>query len=196
MILGEKQYRLTLLGGEEIEFWSLSASTADQVYSTICINNDNPLYTEYLFNLITKNKYVNEDLQAGILSLTIFLSLKTSGIIKEPKDLPNVYDEARNKVSSNIFYAIYAEILKTFNTYKLEELKKKTTKEIFELLALSERVSGNQLFDTDKMRQSIETPGAPVTKQKGVKSITADEIDLIKNILANEEAKAGDFPGY
>lgn len=194
MVFGEKEYKLTLLGGEEFVFSTLSAAAADQAYSTIKLNNDNPEYTEYLFNMLTGNRYKGQELQAGIPILVIFLCLKTSGIIKTVKDLPDIYEEARDGIQNNIFYSLYAEIIKAFHTYKLEELKKKTTKELFELVALSEKITGNDIFDLDKMRKSLSGDAPTAPKQKGVASVTKDELDLINSILANEEERSGGMP--
>jgi hypothetical protein len=194
MILGSKKYRLTLFDGSTIEFHSMSAETADLVYSSLQVSQENPEYIEYIFHRLTENKYNLDDLNSGTILLVIYLSIKVSGLLKEAIDLPNLIEKSREQVANSVFFTLYSIIAKACPQYKLEDLQTKTVTELFTLLAFAERVAGGLLFDTKKLRKSLEEQAQQVVsdipKKKGVEAVSREDIDQIKNILALEEVRA------
>ena len=107
---------------------------------------------------------------------------------REIIDIPLLIEESRSKIAANIFYKIYSKISKIFPQYKLSELKSLTITEMLELLAYTESVLGEQLFDTVKMKELAGQTNQTVTQRKGIAAITSDEIELLKGIIAREEA--------
>ena len=193
MNISSRSYKLELLDGTTIEFHLLSAQTAESVFAAIQKFDDKPDYIEFLFNKLTKDKYDIETLFAGVPSLVIYSSLIKSGIIKDVESLISIIENSREDISSNVYFSIYSNICSVFPQYKLEELKEKTINELFELFAFTEKVAGKQLFDTAKMKASIDTPAGPA-KKKGVASVTQDEIALLQSILSHEEISCGGMP--
>lgn len=197
MDISNKKYRLELLDGGTIEFNLLSAQSADNVFAAIQQFDDQPEYVEFLFNKLTDNKYDINTLHAGIPALVIYLCIIKSGVIKSPLSLIEIIEAGRSAISDNVYFSIYSSISQILPLYKLEELKQKTVNELFELFVYAEKVSGKPLFDTDKMRLSLSDTNSSktgVVKKKGLASVSADEIDLLKSLLATEEKYAGGMP--
>jgi hypothetical protein len=196
MQLSHKQYSFQTEGIEEIKFNLLSAVSADNTFATIQKLDDNPDYIEYLFNFITSNKYDISQFPSGIPLLIIYGCIKLSGYFKSQLDLPNIIDLYRETSKKSLFYNIYKYIASVFPQYRLEELKALSTNELFELFVFAEDTCGKQFFDTNKMRKVFdeETRTISPKSKKGIASVTADELDLLKQILDNEEAKYQGLP--
>ena len=197
MDLSTKKYKVELLEGGFIEFNLLSAQAADNIYAAIQQFDDQPEYIEFLFNKLTDNKYDINTLHAGIPSLVIYSCIIKSGIIKSPTSLIDIIESGRTALADNVYFSIYSSISQVLPLYKLDELKQKTVNELFELFVYAEKVSGKQLFDTDKMRKSLEenpTDRTGVVKKKGLASVSKDEIEMLQQYLATEERYAGGMP--
>lgn len=181
-----------------IEFRLLSAQEANRLFSIIEHNEDNAYFIEEIFHLVTESKYDISTFPVGIINTTIYASLKTSGYFKDPLDLPNTIDSNREKVKSSTFYLIYSEISKILPSYKLEELKLKSSNELIELFAYAELVAGTPLFDTEKLRKALEAEANPksVSAKTGVAGVTQDELDLLKGILDQEEFQSQGMWNY
>lgn len=194
----KRRFKLSLDDSTEIIFRTLSAAEADSIYTIIDMYVENPLYIEQIFNTITESKYNIEDMSAGLPLIVIYTSLKSSGFFKETIDLPNIIESSREKIKSNAFFSIYSSISKVLPSYKLSELKEFSVNELFELFAYAEKVSGVQLFDTDKMKKEIEAEMSPHTQavKKGVSGVTKDELELLQNILNQEEFQFQGLPHY
>lgn len=188
MKLSDKKYKFDAVGFGEVTFRLLPAAEADQAYSIIKSSNDNPISIEYIFTEITESKYDIDTLPAGLPVIIVYACLKSSGYFREIIDIPLLIEESRSKIAANIFYKIYSKISKIFPQYKLSELKSLTITEMLELLAYTESVLGEQLFDTVKMKELAGQTNQTVTQRKGIAAITSDEIELLKGIIAREEA--------
>lgn len=177
-----------------IEFSSISAEFAERVYSAIQKEN-NPYFLEYIFNKITSDKYALENLEAGIIINVIFSALKLSGTVKEPIDVPERIEYAREVFSSGLYNSIFSSIARVLPNYKLSELKMMTFNELIETLVFAEKVSGKEIFDTKKLKDSFSEFSQPKTttsSRKGVSAISQDQIDFLKQML-NKEENEGPF---
>lgn len=186
-----KQYKYVAVDGTEIVFRLLSAEESDRVIQVV--SQRNPFVDEYLFNLITDNKYKVNDLLAGIIPTVISISLKVSGVLKTRIDFPKKIDSFRASMDDNAYYILYATIIKAQPSYNLEELKKKTLMEILELFTFSELVIGKQVIDTKKIYQMIDDENK-VKPTKGIKSVTPEELEALKIALGSEEGYGGTPP--
>jgi len=184
-----KYYKIPSMDGEDIIFRLISAEEADRFIFSLK-QEDNPYIEEYIFNLITDNKYVNKegqlDILAGIVPLTIYTSLKLSGVLNKKMDFPDIIERYRKVMSTNTYYPIYGKIISLQNGYTLDALKTKTLNELIELLAFSEMMDGKPLFDTAKMianaKQEEEAKGNVAVK-RGVKGISKQELDALRVAL-------------
>lgn len=197
MQLSNKTYKFQSNETDDITFKLLSAAASDQAFATIKQLQEDYVYTEYIFNTITESKYNIDELPSGLPLLIVYSCLKLSGYFKDTIDLPNTIENFREKAKGSLFLNVFRGICEVFPQYKLSELKTLSTNELFELLVFAESVAGKQIFDTDKMKKSIlsEDTNAPVAK-KGIASVTADELDLLKQIIAREEEQYQGLPHY
>ena len=179
-----KQYKYIAVDGTEIVFRLLSAEESDRAFQTL--SEKDTFVDEFLFNLITANKYNPDDLLAGIISSVLFVALKISGTLRNRLDFPKQIDQSRKNVNENAYYILYAAIVKAQPSYNLEGLKQKTLSELIELYTFSEVVLGKQIIDTKQIYQLIEEETA-VKPKRGIKSVTSEELDALKAALGNEE---------
>jgi hypothetical protein len=194
--ISDKKYKLQIVDGDDIEFNLISAQSADNIFAAILKYDDQPEYIEFLFNKLTNNKHNIETLHAGIPSLVIYTCLIKSGVIKDPESLIEIIESGRKAIGDNVYFSIFSNIISTLPNYKLDELKTKTVNELFELFVFAEKVANRELFDTDKMRQSLETPRSGKVVKKGIASVTPEEIDMLKHMLAREEKQFDGMPRY
>ena len=196
--MSNKKYKISLGDIEDIYFISINAQQSEDFYSALTTYQDNPLYIEKIFNIVTESRYTVEDFPAGIPLIIIYLSLKISGYLKSTEDFPTIIDSNRSRIKYNTFFIIYSHISKVFPSYKLEELKRMSTNEVFELLAYAEKVAGGEFFDTEKMKKAIEEEKLPPsqTVKKGISGVTKDELDLLNDIINQEEFQYQGLPHY
>ena len=152
-----KQYKYIAVDGTEIVFRLLSAEESDRTFQTV--SQKDPYVDEFLFNLITDNKYIANDLLAGIIPSVIFVSMKISGTLTSKKAFPKQIDEHRERVNDNAYYIIYSTICRAQPSFTLEALKCKTLLELLELFAFSEMILGKHVLDTKKIYQMIDEEG-------------------------------------
>ncbi len=169
---------------EEIVFRTISLDEAERFLSGIRIT-DGPYAEEYIFSLITEEKYNIDSLEAGIIPTVIFLSFSLSGVFKSQIDIPNKIDAIREVLTDNAFYLMYATIVKAQPAFTLDMLKQKTVNEILELFAFAEIVLGSKQVDTEKARESMAEQKAPTAK--GIKAITKEEITNLQETLGMME---------
>jgi hypothetical protein len=184
-----KKYKY-VYGEETIEFSSLSTVDADRFYSILKDSKD-PDAEEFVFNQITNSKYNLEDIPAGIVIAVIFASIKLSGVIKNPIDLPNKIEQARDQFDEDIILTFHSVILRYMPSYTPDMLKQKTLNEIIELLTMAERISGQQAVDIDKMKEAL--CGIDKKAKKGIAGTSKEEIGQIKSMLDKLEGMGG-FP--
>jgi hypothetical protein len=183
-----KYFKLPTIDNLDIEFRTLTAEEADRFYFSLKQEN-NPYLEEYIFNLITDNKYLDNDLSAGIIPLVIYSSFKVSGVILKKIDFPDSIDKYREMMKTNTYYPIYAKIVSTQPQYTLDILKQKTLNEALELLAFAEIIDHQPLIDTNKLRESIkqeEHIKTNPTAKTGVKGLTKEMLDSLKIALQNQ----------
>ena len=178
------KYKYTTYDGEkEIVFRTITLDEAGRFLNGIKLSND-PFAEEYIFGLITDNKYVTDDIEAGVIPTVIYLSFCLSGVFKNEIDIPNKIDETREVLDNNAYYLMYATIVKAQPAFTLDILKEKSVNEILELFAFSELVLGHKAVDTDKARESV-APKA--VSAKGIKNITKEEIANLQETLGSME---------
>lgn len=179
-----KQYKYVAVDGTEIVFRLLSAEESDRAFQTL--SQKDTFVDEFLFNLITENKYSPDELLAGIIPSVIFVALKISGTLRNKEDFPKKIDFFRAKIDENAYYILYATIVRAQPSYNLDNLKVKTLTELIELYTFSEVILGKKIIDTNKIYQLIEEESASKPK-RGIKSVTSEELEALKAALGNEE---------
>jgi hypothetical protein len=177
-------------GDSSIEFSPLSTSDADRYFGILKDNSD-PHAEEYVFNQITESKYELEDLPAGVIIAVIYAAIKISGVIKEPKDLPEKIEQQRAMFDEDIMLVIHSMIIRFMPSHTPDQLKTKTLNEIIELLVFAERVSGQQLIDIAKMRESLNLATGEKKFKKGIAGTSKEEIAQIKSIFDNLQEIGG-----
>lgn len=178
-------YKLPTIDDIDIQFRALFAEEADRFY-TILKHNNTASAEDHIFNTITDNKYIDQDISAGTVPLVIYCAFKLSGVLAKKEDLPNLIDQSRSIISSNIYYILFGKIISTQSSYTLDQLKTKTLHELIELYTFAELIDGKQVIDTNKMRASFikdEQEKANPMVKKGVKGITKEELDALKLAL-------------
>jgi hypothetical protein len=180
------QYKYSVIGDEsEILFRAITLDEASRFINGFKQTND-PFAEEYIFELITDNKYNVDTLDAGIIPTVIFLAFSLSGVFKEQIDIPNKIDLARETLDGNAYYMMYAAIIRSQPSFTLDTLKQKTTNEVLELFAFAEIILGVKQVDTDKARESI-VPDSTKSTAKGIKAITKEEIANLQETLGMME---------
>jgi hypothetical protein len=185
------QYKYTTLEDQEIIFRALSAEEADRIYQSL--SQKNIYLEEYVFNLITDDAYDVDELAAGIIPTVIYAAYQLSGVLKDPIDLPNDIEASRDLVNSNAYYLMYATIVKAQPSYTLKTARQLSLKELMEEFAFSEMVLGSPTIDTKKARASIEKTQAEantapgVKTKRGINSVTAEELEVLKQIIGTQE---------
>lgn len=175
--------------GDTIEFSSVSSETSDVIFNLLQVNKEHPEYLKYVFDKITSDKYNTDELPAGIIHTIIYLSLKLSGVVRSINDIADNIDKNRESVKNNVYYTLFSSIIKAMPSYTLDELKLKTTNEIFELIAFSEKILDKQIYDTSKIRTISENnASSSENKEKRlINNISNEEIDEIKNLISRQE---------
>ncbi len=169
-------YKFLTLQGKEIKFRTISATDADKFFTLLKLN-DSSEAEEFVFNEITDNAYDLESLPAGVIINTIFAAFKVSGIFKSEESIPDYIEEARKEVDNNVYSFFHSIIIKFMPSYKPEELKTKSIKELLELVALAEKINGSALIDVKAMRKSLEAETKNV--KKGIAGVTKQEIKAL-----------------
>jgi hypothetical protein len=180
-----KLHRYSISKDINIDFRLLSAEEADRLYQSLM--SENVFAEEFVFNLITDNKYNIDELSAGVIPTVVFASLKLSGYFSKYEDILDGIDNARSIYDSSIYSKIfYSKIMKIIpGVYRLEDLKGKSVNELLELYCIAEMVQDNAIYDTKKMREALEeTKG--INKKKH-SSITKEELSLLKAAIQAEE---------
>jgi hypothetical protein len=182
------QYKLPLVDGREILFESICAEEADRLYQTITTQKDNPEFEEYLFNLVTDGRYKEDlsSLDAGIILSVIYTAFGMSGVLIEVTEMPDLIEEARDSVNNSIYNILYTSILKAMPSYKFEELKDKSLKELLELFAISETVLGGQTVDVAKLRDILGI----AQKKKGPSGKYKDREGKGKGMINTDQLKS------
>lgn len=179
-----KKYKLPLQNSSEIIFRTLSAEESDKYY--FALKKENPEIEEYIFNLITDYKYNLDKLNAGIIPITLYCALKLSGAITKIEDVPDRIEDNRKKIAENLYFALFKTIKKAQPLYKLSELKNLTFSELIEEFTFSEMLLGKEDIDTTAMRSALKGEKKE-DKPKGIKSVTKDEINAIKEYFNSNE---------
>jgi hypothetical protein len=187
-----KYFKIPTIDNLDIEFRTISAEEADRFYFALK-QESNPYLEEYIFNLITDNKYADKDLSAGTIPLIVYTSFKLSGVILKKEQFPDEIDNIRKTLTSNTYYPIYAKIVSTQPNYRLDELKLKTLNELLELLAFAEMVDHQPLIDTTKLREHIKQENVKSNPKikTGVKGITKEMLESLKIALQKSDDENG-----
>lgn len=183
------QYKYTTLDEEEFFFRSLSAEESDRMYQSL--PNKNPYLEEYIFNLITDYAYDVDTLDAGVIPTVIYAAFKLSGVLKEAIELPDGIESSREAIGGNAYYLMYATVVKAQPSYTLKTAKQLSLKELMEEFAFSEMILGSPTIDTKKARASIEKTmedkNTSAPSKRGINSVTAEELEVLKQIIGTQE---------
>jgi hypothetical protein len=174
------QYKIPLVNGTEIYFRGLTASETDR-FIPLLKDQDNPLFEEFLFNLITDNKYQAEinSLEAGAIITTLYSCLSISGYVEDRNSFAEAIDASREKAKNDGFGFFYAQIIKHMPAYKISELKLMSLNELLEAFALCEMINKTPIIDTDKIRTVVADP----KKEKVINILTSDMMTGLASAL-------------
>lgn len=180
-----KKFTYNAIGGHVIEFNTIPIEDCERFFYVLS-KNDDPLSEEFVFNLITENKYDINDLPAGLVLSVLYTAFKVSGVMSTPETAPNAIEDARKNIDGNLYSLFYTMIMRFMPKYSIDELKNKSFNEIIELFVYAEKIAERPLIDTDKMREVLgSTSTSKPVKQRGLKGTTKEEISAIKAALDN-----------
>lgn len=194
-----KQYKIEIGDNESYIFRSISAEEADRFNQLLA--SENPFAEEFIFNIITDNKYNIDDLNAGIIIMAVYAAINLSGYFKDFHNIIDKIEEARTKYSNHLYNRMFYErIMRTIpGLYKIEDLRNKTLNELLELVILGENITGIEQFNIKEMREALleDTDGSKKkkSKNKAINSITKDELEALKATLQASEHDGAPIDG-
>jgi hypothetical protein len=148
-------------------------------------SNSNPELEEFIFNLITEDRYVDilPSLEPGIVLGVIHAAFSLSNVITDIREFPDLIENARTKADT-LYAVLYVKICSAM-PYKLDELKTKSLNELLELFAIAENITGKPV-ELTKLREAIAM-NAPSSVKKDKKApaemIAPEQMDSLKKQL-------------
>lgn len=101
----------------------------------------------------------NEDFdnwQAGIVT-TIAQTILFFSTVKNPKELLQRLQAARNDLQEDLFQQLYMQVMMTFPVYTMEQLKAMPVELFLEKVAMVEKLTGEEL----KLQDEVQKPKIP-----------------------------------